>query len=183
MATGQQAWVYVGTYTTKGSEGIYVYRLDLTSGALTLVSVMTGIDNPSFLALHPQGRYLYAVNEIGEFAGQPCGAVSAFARDSQTGKLTFLNQQSSQGKGPCYVSIDRTGKVALVANYMGGNVALLPIRGDGRLEAASDMIQHRGSGIDPTRQEAPHAHSITLDPCNRYAIVADLGLDKLGRCG
>lgn len=179
MTLGQQAWVYVGTYTTKGSEGIYVYRLDLSSGSLTLSSVMTGIDNPSFLAIHPQGRYLYAVNEVGEFAGQPGGRVSAFARNPQTGKLTFLNQQPSLGRGPCYVSIDRTGQVALVANYMGGNAALLPIGGDGQLGAASDMVQHHGSGTDPRRQEAPHAHSITLDPGNRYAIVADLGLDKL----
>ncbi|MBN1582683.1 MAG: lactonase family protein [Anaerolineae bacterium] len=179
MSTGQQAWVYVGTYTTKASEGIYVYRLDLPSGALTLGSVTTGIDNPSFLTLHPQGRYLYAVSEISDFNGQPSGGISAFAVDPQTGKLTFLNQQPSCGKGPCYLSVDHTGKYVLVANYVGGNAAILPIEDNGRLGAASDVVQHHGSGTDPRRQKGPHAHSITVDPSNRRAIVADLGLDKL----
>jgi 6-phosphogluconolactonase len=179
MTTGQQTRVYAGTYTTKASEGIYRYRLDHASGALTLDGVTPGVENPSYLAIHPQGRYLYAVNEIGEFAGQPSGAVSAFEIAPQTGELHLLNRQLSRGKGPCYVSVDRTGTYVLVANYVGGNAAILPIEQDGKLGEASHVVEHHGSGPDPRRQQHPHAHSITLAPDNRYAFVADLGLDKL----
>lgn len=171
--------VYVGTYTTKRSEGIYLYRLDMASGALTLIGKTSGVANPSFLALHPSGRYLYAVNELGEFAGQRSGAVSAFSVDPQTGGLAFLNQQPSHGLHPCHLSVDRAGRFVLVTNYSSGSVAVLPIQEDGRLGPATDVVQHRGSGVDPRRQEGPHAHSVTLDAANRYAFVADLGLDRV----
>jgi 6-phosphogluconolactonase len=176
---GKELLVYVGTYTAKGSEGIYVYRLDPSSGALTLASVAAGVENPSFLAVDPRGRCLYAVNEVGTFAGQAGGAVSAFSIAPRTGALTLLNQQPSHGAAPCYLSVDRTGQFVLVANYMGGNASVLPIEEGGRLGEATDVVQHRGSGVHPRRQEGPHAHSITLDPANRYAFVADLGLDKI----
>ena len=171
--------VYVGTYTSGKSEGIYVYRMDKSTSALEFVSKTTGVDNPSFLAIHPQQSYLYAVNEIGEFAGKPSGAVSAFSIDPKTGKLTYLNQQPSHGPGPCHLSIDKTGKFVLVANYSGGSVCVLPIQDDGRLGEATDFIQHQGSSVNPRRQEGPHAHSITLSPDNRYVFAADLGLDKI----
>ena len=173
-----QNLVYIATYTQGKSEGIYVYRMH-PSGALEFVSKATGVDNPSFLDIHPQGRYLYAVNEVGEFAGKPSGAVSAFAIDSQTGELTYLNQQPSRGTGPCYLSVDQTGKFVLVANYGGGSVSVLPIQDDGRLGEATDFIQHQGSSVNPRRQEGPHAHSIVLDKANRYAFAPDLGLDKI----
>jgi 6-phosphogluconolactonase len=175
----QETLVYIGTYTTKGSEGIYIYRLDLSSGDLTYVGKATGIDNPSYLALHPDRRYLYAVNETEEFAGQPGGAVSAFAIDPQTGALTYLNQQASHGAAPCQLSVDQTGKFVLVANYTSGNASVLPIQADGRLGEATHIIQHQGSSINPRRQAGPHAHSINLDPANHYVFVADLGLDKV----
>lgn len=171
--------VYVGTYTHGKSEGIYLYRFDPASGALTLVDIARGVVNPSFLALHPQKPYLYAVNETMEFNEQPGGAVSAFAVNPQTGALAFLNQQLSHGGAPCHLSVERTGQFVLAANYMGGNVAVFPIQADGRLGAAADVVQHLGSGPDPRRQERPHAHSINLDPANRYALAADLGLDKI----
>jgi len=170
--------VYVGTYTRKEGEGIYLYRVDLAKGKLELVDV-TPIISPSFLAIHPSGRYLYSVNEVGELEGKPSGGVSAFAIDPETGKLRFLNQQLSQGEGPCYVSVDKTGKFAFVANYVGGSVAVLPIREDGALEPASDFVQHEGKGADPNRQEKAHAHSILPDPQNRYILAADLGLDRV----
>ena len=172
-------FVYVGTYTSKGSEGIYVYRMNLESADLELVGKATNIENPSFLAIDPKKRYLYAVNEVHSFAGKKSGAVSAFSIDQKTGELTFLNSKLSLGKSPCYISIDKNGKYVFVANYSSGNVSVLSIMDDGSLGDATDFIQHVGSSVDPKRQEGPHAHSIVIDPSNRYVYVADLGLDKI----
>lgn len=178
-------FVYVGTFTgfpphPRGkAEGIYVFRMDPSSGDLTLVHTATDVPNPSFLALHPSQRYLYAVNAVPEIDGHVGGAVSAFVVDRATGGLTFLNRQSTGGAGPCHVSVDQTGRYVMAANYGGGSVAMFPIQSDGRLGPASDFVQHVGSSVNPERQQGPHAHSINLDPTNRYALVADLGLDKV----
>lgn len=171
--------VYVGTYTTAESEGIYVYSLDGDTGALEPVTRFAGIDNPSYVTLHPKGNYLYAINEVTDFGEGEAGGVTAFALDPETGELNMLNEQSSEGPGPCYISVDQTGKFALVANYVGGSVCVLPIREDGSLAPASDFVQHSGSSVNPRRQAGPHAHSIQPDPTNRYAFAADLGLDRL----
>ena len=171
--------VYIGTYTRGKSEGIYLYYMDKSTGVLEFASAAGGIENPAFLAIHPQQRYLYAVNEVGQFAGKPGGAVSAFAIDPETGELTLLNQQSSQGPGPCHLSVDHTGQFVLIANYSGGSVAILPIDSDGKLGEATDFVQHEGSSVNPRRQEKPHAHSIMVDESNRYAFVPDLGMDKI----
>lgn len=175
--------VYIGTYTSfgsraTGSKGIYVYRLDLHTGQLRFETA-THTENPSYLALDPARRHLYAVNELMNLGGQPDGGVSAFAIDPATAGLTPLNQQSSQGGLACYVSIEQTGRYALVANYAGGNVIMLPIQADGRLDPASDVVQHHGASVDPQRQKGPYAHSIITDPANRYAFAADLGIDKI----
>lgn len=175
----QTIHVYVGGYTRKGGDGIYVYQLDLQSGALDLLSSGPAVESPSYLALAPGGRFLYAVNEVGEFEGQKTGAVSAFAVDPATGALMLLNQQSSGGGGPCHLDIDRTGRYALVANYGGGSVAMLPIQADGSLAPASDFVQHQGASADPGRQKGPHAHSFNVDPANRFAFSPDLGLDRV----
>jgi 6-phosphogluconolactonase len=137
--------------------------------------------NPSFLAIHPNRRWLYAVGEISELNGQKnVGAVTAFSIDSATGKLTELNQQGSGGGGPCHVSVDPSGRCAMVANYGGGSAGALPIRADGRLSPIGNVVQHLGgSNADARRQSAPHAHSINPDAAGRYAFVADLGLDKV----
>jgi 6-phosphogluconolactonase len=172
MDREDELWAYVGTYTKRGSEGIYIYRMDASSGDLALLGVASGVENPSFLALDPQRRYLYAVNEVDQ------GTVSAFAVDRESGALRFLNRQSSHGAAPCHLSVDQTGRYVLVANYTSGSVAVLPIQADGRLSEASDWVQHRGSSVHP-RQQGPHAHSITLDPANRLAFAADLGLDRI----
>ncbi len=174
-----QLLVYVGTYTGKGSDGIYLLRLDTASSGLTSPVLAAETPNPTFLALHPNHRYLYAANEIGRFDGKKSGAVSGFAVEPGTGKLTFLNQEASGGDGPCHLVVDRTGKYVLLANYGGGSVAVLPIQGDGRLGTATSFVQHTGSGSNPQRQEGPHAHSINVDAANRFAVAADLGLDKL----
>lgn len=171
--------VYVGTYTEAGSQGISLLELDRTTGALASKGVVAETPNPSFLALDPGGKSLYAVAEVGEFEGKKAGAVAAFAVDRETGKLSPLNKQSSGGTGPCYLVIDRTGKAVLVANYGGGSVAALPIAEGGKLDPASSFRQHEGQGADPSRQEGPHAHSINLDAANRFAVAADLGLDRL----
>jgi 6-phosphogluconolactonase len=172
--------MYVGTYTAEGStsKGIYAYRFDSSSGAVTPIGLAAQTTNPSFLAVNPNHRFLYAVNETADYKGQKSGAVSAFAIDTATGKLTLLNQVASGGADPCYITIDRTGKFVLVANYTGGSVSVFPIRQDGGLDEASSFIQHSGHGTNPKRQEGPHAHSIDLTPDNHFAIVDDLGLDE-----
>ena len=171
--------VYIGTYTQGDSEGIYVYRLNASSGELKFESKATGVESPSFLALHPEHRYLYAVNAVREVDGKPNGRVSAFGINPESGELTFLNHQLSGGPGPCHLSVDLTGRYVLVANYAGGSVAMLPIQADGSLGEATDFVQHAGSSVNPDRQEGPHAHSINIDSGNRYAFAPDLGIDKI----
>ena len=169
--------VFVGTYTAgNDSKGIYVYDLDLAAGALDLKSTASGVVNPSFLEVHPNGKFLYAIGETG--SGGEGGTVAAFAIAGD-GSLTLLNSVSSVGSGPCHLSIDATGAYAFAANYGGGSVCMVPIGDDGRLGEASDFIQHEGSSADPGRQQGPHAHSINVDPGNRFAFAPDLGLDKV----
>ena len=172
--------LYVGTYTGEGgSRGIYSLTLDRETGALRSDGLVAETANPSFLALSPNGRALYAVNELTEFAGRASGAVTAFARDPKTGALTSLGQQASAGGAPCYVTVDRAGRYVLVTNYVGGNVALLPLAKNGALGAATAVVQHAGKGPNVQRQDGPHAHCIVLDAVNRFAIAADLGADSL----
>jgi 6-phosphogluconolactonase len=171
---------YVGTYTAKtNSKGIYAFRFDPEKGQLTSIGVAAQTPDPSFLAVHPNGKYLYAVNEIGNFNGGPSGALSAFAIDAKTGALKFLNQVSTRGAGPCYVSLDKTGAFVLVANYDSGSIASFPVQYDGSLGTASGFVQHSGSGANKERQEGPHAHWIGTSPDNRFALAVDLGLDEV----
>jgi 6-phosphogluconolactonase len=172
-------WAYVGTYTGKESKGIYRFDFDPARGQLSGRALAAEVTNPSFLAVHPNQRFLYAVGELGNFAGKKGGAVSAFAIDPKTGDLKLLNQQSSVGAGPCHLVVDKEGKAVLAANYSGGSVCVLPIAADGSLGEASAFMQHKGSSVNKQRQEAPHAHSVNLDPANRFAFVADLGLDRV----
>lgn len=176
---GGQCLVYVGTYTGPKSKGIYVYRLNLATGALTSLGLAGEATNPSFLALHPNHRFLYAAGEVGSFEGKPSGSVDAFAINAESGKLTLLNRQPSIGSGPCHLVVDRAGKTVLVANYGGGSTTALSVREDGRLGDATAFIQHTGSSANPRRQEGPHAHGIYLDAANHFAFVPDLGLDKV----
>jgi 6-phosphogluconolactonase len=172
--------LYVGTYTEKtGSEGVYLVRFDRRSGKLTKVGTVNVGPNPSFLALHPNGRVLYAVNEVERFNGVAGGGVAAFAIANGTGALTRLNAEPSGGAGTCYVSVDHSGRVVLLANYDGGSVTILPVQTDGSLEPSTQLVHHKGSGPNKERQEAPHAHSIIVDPSNRFALAADLGADRV----
>jgi 6-phosphogluconolactonase len=171
--------VYVGTYTSGESKGIYRLQLDLATGALSVAGEPTAARNPSFLAFHPSGSFLYAVNEIGESRDDKGGAVSAFAVDSRTGSLTFLNERPSGGAAPCHISLDKPGRHVLVANYWGGSVAVLPLGPDGRLGPATALVQHEAGSGNTRSRGGPHAHSIDLDAADRFAVVADLGLDQL----
>lgn len=172
---------YVGTYTEEGtkSKGIYVYRFDADTSEITSLGLAAETTNPSFVALHPNGRFLYAVNELGNYKGPNSGGVSAFSIDRSDGKLTFLNEVPSRGADPCYITVDKTGKYVLVANYTGGSLAVFPVLADGKLGEASAFVQHTGHSSNPQRQEKAHAHSIDLSPDNRFAMVDDLGLDEL----
>jgi 6-phosphogluconolactonase len=169
--------LYIGTYTSGKSEGIYIYRMDPSTGELKRFNAIKSI-NPSFLTIDRSRRYLYAVNEVADFGAKPSGAVSAFSIDSATGNLRFLSQQSSLGADPCHLTLDRRGKFLLVANYTGGSLSVLPILHDGSLGSATDFVQHAGSSIKE-QQKGPHAHCIILDVANRNALAADLGIDKV----
>jgi 6-phosphogluconolactonase len=170
--------LYVGTYTRGKSEGLYVYRMNLASGELKHSATVKGSSNPSFLAIDPARKFLYAVNESNQFAGRKGGGVTAFAIDQKTGDLRKLNEQPSPGV-PCHVSVHPSGKFVLAANYGGGNVVIYPVNAGGGLAEASDVAQHVGTGADPKRQEGPHAHCIMLDQAGRYAFAPDLGIDRV----
>ena len=177
--------VYVGTYTRSEphvvgqADGIYVYRLNGESGEMRQVSAMAGIENPSFLALDPQRRYLYATSEIGDYEGQATGAVYAYAIDPDDGSLSALNQRPSHGTAPCHLTVDADSRYVMVANYSGGSLAIYPIEQDGSLGEATQVIQHEGGSVNPQRQEGPHVHSVNLDGADRRLFAPDLGLDKI----
>lgn len=171
--------VYIGTYTGQGSEGIYTFRFDPVTGESGSVDLAAATDNPSFLEVDPKGRFLYAVNEIDMFPQEPSGAISAFAIDRESGALRLLQQVSSLGRGPAHLSLDRSVRYLMVANYDSGNVAVLPIGNDGRLGPRTAFVQDVGSSVDPVRQAGPHAHFIQVTNDNRFVLAADLGLDQL----
>lgn len=176
--TTQARALYIGTYTSSGkSEGIYLYQMDPQTGALERINSFKS-RNPSFLAIDRSRRFLYAVNEVDKYAGKPGGGVSAFAIEPGSTNLRFLNEQASEGADPCHLFIDRKRKTLLVANYTGGSISALPIRSDGTLGRAVDVKQHEGSSIKE-QQKSAHAHCIILDRFERYALAADLGIDKV----
>lgn len=168
--------VYVGTYTDGISQGIYRLELDTATGKLSEPELVAKAKNPSFLAIHPEGKHLFAVSEVDGAKG---GAVIGFALDPKSGALTPINHSSTVGSGPCHLVVDKTGKNVLVANYGGGSSAVIPIGEGGKLGEASCFVQHKGSSVNPGRQKEPHAHSVNLDAANKFAFVADLGLDKV----
>lgn len=174
-----QYLLYVGTYTRGDSKGIYAFRYDPQSADAISLGLVADTANPSFLAVSSNQHFLYAVNELTQYQGTSSGAVTAFAIDQAGGKLSQLNELPSRGADPCYISLDKTGKYLLVANYTGGNISVFPVSQDGRLQAASAFVQHQGKGKNPERQEGPHAHWIETTPDNHFVLVADLGLDEI----
>src|SRR3989442_2335207 len=175
-AANRKHLVFVGTYTTKTeSKGIYAYEFDADTGRLTPKGVAAETPDPSWVAVHPGGKYLYAANEAGK-----ASTVSAFAVDVKSGKLTLLNQMPALGEDPCYLSFDKTGKYVFVANYSSGNVVVFPIGPDGKLEAAAANVRDEGKlGPNKERQDGPHAHWIQATAHNHFVYVADLGLDHV----
>ena len=175
-----QYFAFIGTYTAKtDSKGIYSFHFDSGTGRLSSLAVAATTQDPSFLAVASNEKYLYAVNELSDFDGKKSGAVTSYSLDSKSGKLTELNKVTSGGADPCYVSFDQTGKYLLVANYTGGSVSTFPVSPDGRIGPASAFVQHTGSGPNKERQEGPHAHYIASSSDNRFVFVVDLGLDEL----
>jgi 6-phosphogluconolactonase len=171
--------MYVGAYTPR-AEGISVWRFDAATGKFTPLGLAAKSENPSFLAAHPNGRFLYAVNEISNFEKKRRnGAVSAFAIDPASGKLTLLNRQPSSGDGPCHLALDHQGKCLIVANYNNGSIGSYPVGDDGLLSQATGFFQNKGAGSMPQRQDGPHAHCVAISPDDRFALVADLGLDEV----
>ena len=182
--------VYVGTYTDpilfgtgeifqgKG-KGIYCYDLDTSTGQLAHIGTTTDVTNPSYLALDPAQRFLYAVNELKKFENEATGTLSSFSVDSATGGLTFINKKPTRGTDPCHVIVSRDGRLVFAANFMSGSVCVFSVARDGSLEKESDFVQHVGSSVDPKRQSGPHAHSTVIDSTGTFALVPDLGLDKV----
>jgi 6-phosphogluconolactonase len=171
--------VYVGTYTDKGSKGIYAYRFDPANRKLAPIGLVAETPNPSFIAADPSGKFLYAVNEQQTWEGAKTGGVTAFSIDRVSGKLTSLNQLSSLGTDPAHLSFDRTGKYVLVANYSSGSIAVFPVQPDGKLAPHTALLQQAGASINKERQEGPHAHYISASFDNRFVLTADLGADKV----
>lgn len=171
-----QYLAYVGTYTTKtSSKGIYALRFDAATGKLSTIGVAAETPDPSWVAVHPSGKYAYAANEAGK-----ASTVSAFAVDAKSGKLVLLNQMPALGEDPCYLSFDKTGKYLLIANYSSGTIAVFPILADGRLGEHTAVMKDQGAvGPNKERQEAPHAHWIQATAHNHFVYVADLGLDRV----
>ncbi len=170
--------VFVSAFKSGDEGAIHAFRFDTQAGALNALNQSTGIGQPFFMAVSPNGKYLYAI-DTDQFGGDEDETIAAYSIEGETGKLTRLNQQSARGTASCYLDVDASGKSVVVANYASGSVAALPVREDGSLEEAASFIQHEGSSVDPKRQKGPYAHSIVISPDNRFALAADLGLDKV----
>jgi len=172
-------FVYVGTYNTPQSKGIYLFKFNSATGTATAPSLVAEVRNASYLAISPNGQYLYAVNETDRVDGQPGGAVSAYRIDRTTGALNSLNRVSSRGAGPCHLAMDPSGQCLVAANYGSGSVASFAVQPDGKLSEAVSFFQHKGKSVNPRRQESPHAHGVTFDAAGRLVFVPDLGLDQV----
>ena len=177
-AAPTRALVCFGSYSTPDKESVHLFQLNLQDGSLKKLNAVDGLSNPSFLKIHPNGKYLYTVNEVSTFDGKKSGGVTAFALDVNGGKLNKINQQPSGDTGPCHLTVDATGKYVLVAHYGGGSTSVLPIKIDGSVGAVVSQIKHKGSSVH-SRQKAPHAHAVHVGPNNKFAFAPDLGIDKV----
>lgn len=171
--------LYAGTFFGTGSEGIYVFEFDRAKGKLTWIQTMPTLESPTFLEVHPSGKFLYAVNRGPVEEMQNSGSVSAFSIDGKTGKLTLLNQRPSYGNGPCHISIDQTGKWAFISNYQEGNFVVMSLFDDGLVGSSAGARKHLGNSVNEERQEKPHVHSAVVAPDNEFILVSDLGTDQI----
>lgn len=171
--------VFISAFAPGPDGAIHGYRLDVATGRLSMLQRTTGVENPFFLAISPDRKHLYSIHAPGQFGGKSNEQVAAYELMGHEGELKLLNRQSSQGTASCYLDVDSSGSMVVVANYSTGSVASYPIRKDGSIGEASSFVQHHGSSVDTARQEGPHAHSIVISPDNRFAFAADLGLDQI----
>lgn len=180
-AAPKEFFVYFGTYTNAktASEGIYRSRLDVATGALSPAELAAPAKDPAWLALHPDGRFLYALDESADSRRTPGKGLAAYALDPATGALILLNEQDTGSSGSCHLAVDATGRALLVANYGGGGVSSVALQPDGRLGPVVSIILHTGSSANRARQNAPHAHAVVISPDNRFAYVPDLGIDQV----
>jgi 6-phosphogluconolactonase len=177
-ANAEEPLVFISAFAPGEQGGIHAFRVDEKTGDLKAAHRTANVENPFFLALSPDRKFLYSIDSH-EFGGKEHDQIAAFEIAGRSGELKRLNRQSARGTAACYLHVDSTGKTLLVANYSSGSVASLPIQKDGSLSEAAAFFQHAGSSADPARQEAPHAHSIITDPANRFVYAADLGLDQV----
>ncbi|MDZ4199122.1 MAG: lactonase family protein [Kiritimatiellia bacterium] len=175
LGAPESTWVYIGTYSTRGSEGIYVARMDLETGRLDPARAVASAGSPSFLAAHPTRPILYALHDGGPTRGE----IRAFSIGPETGDLTELQRESVDGPVPCHLAVDASASTLVSAIYRDGTVAVLPLDAQGGLLPRSQTLQHEGSGAHPKRQKGPHAHGVTFSPCNRYVFIPDLGIDRI----
>lgn len=175
----EKTMFYIGTYTGQKSKGIYRGLLNQKNGEIELKGIAAQTVNPSFLAIHPNKKFLYAVNESSNIQGKKQGGVAAFSIDDSTGELKELNQVLSGGTGPCHLALDKIGKFLAVANYGSGSVAVFKINTDGSIGEMTDRVQHSGSGPNQRRQEGPHAHWVGFSSDNKLLFACDLGIDKV----
>ncbi|MGK7371760.1 MAG: lactonase family protein, partial [Candidatus Halalkalibacterium sp. M3_1C_030] len=172
----EEFYLFVGTYTGEGSEGIYLYSFDSSNGTVSPVDTVSGVENPSYLYLSPDNRSLYAVNELADSAD---ATISSYSFNPLSGEISFLNRQSSRGGAPCYVSTDKAGNAVFAANYLGGSLAMFPVNENGSLSEAKTVIEHEGGSVNENRQESPHVHCTIISPDNSLLFSADLGTDRL----
>ncbi|MEQ9408711.1 MAG: lactonase family protein [Fuerstiella sp.] len=177
-ASASDPVIFVSAFTSGDNGAIHAYRFDSESGQLKLLHRTTDVENPFFLAISPDNRFLYSI-DAEQFGGADDEFVAAYRISGRDGQLTRLNRQSARGTASCYLDVDATGKTVVVANYSTGNVAALPVQADGSLGSAVGFVQHTGSSVDPKRQTGPNAHSIVVSPDNRFALAADLGIDRI----
>ncbi|QDT29311.1 6-phosphogluconolactonase [Gimesia panareensis] len=175
----EEPLVFISAFAPGDKGAIHAYKLNPATGALTEVERTTDVEHPFFLAVSPDNQYLYSIHAPGKFGGKDNEFITAYKLEGRTGKLQQLNRQSSLGTASCYLDIDDTGKAVVVANYTTGSIASLPVKADGSLGEAATFIQHKGSSVDPKRQQEPHAHCSVISPDQKYVFAADLGLDKI----
>jgi 6-phosphogluconolactonase len=179
LAQHEKEILYVGTYSIRDSKGIYVYELNRSKGTTKLIQTIDDLSSPTFLAIHPNQKFLYAVNRGALEGFENSGSVTAYSIDQKSGKLTFVNHVASFGKEPCHISLDKTGRLAFISNYNEGNFVVLSVHEDGSLGAITDSKKYSGTGPNRLRQDQPHIHSAEVSADNRFVYVSDLGTDKI----
>ena len=170
--------VFFGCYSVPDQHEIFCYRFDPSTQSLTRIN-SADLQNASYLTISADGKYLYAVSEVGKYEGESSGAVAAFSLDTATGSMKLLNKVATHAAGSCHLTLSHDGKTLIVANYSGGAASIFPVKEDGSLEEASQVLRYEGKGPYPGRQDRPHAHSAFLDPSGQFAYIQDLGTDKV----